>query len=97
MSDINRRLNELETIWPQPAPRVPREPVRFDWDALTEQERHAYADIQAALTAVDLGPVRLDERAEIRARLDALTDDQLTTLERLQEKICRLTQEDQSA
>ena len=94
MSDLNRRLNALETIWPPSAPRAHREPVRFDWDQLTEQERHAYADIQAALSAVDLGPVRLDERAAIRARLDALSDDQLADLERLQEKVRRLTEED---
>lgn len=94
MSDINRRLNGLEKLWPKPAPRAHREPVRVDWDQLTEEERHAYADIRAAMTAVDLGPVRLDERAEIRARLDALTDDQLARLEALQEKVYRLSQED---
>ncbi len=64
MSDLNRRLNGLEKIWPPSTPRVHRESVRFDWDALTEEERHAYADIQAAMSAVDLGPVRLDERHE---------------------------------
>ena len=89
-----RRLQNLETIWPPPAPRAHREPVRFDWNQLTEPERDDYADLRAALRAVDLGPVRLDERSEIRARLDALTDDQLTTLERLQAKVSRLTEED---
>ncbi len=97
MSDLNRRLSGLEKLWPKPAPRALREPVRVNWDQLTEQEHRDYAEIRAAMTAVDVGPVRLDERAEIRARLDTLTDDQLTALERLQEKVYRLSQEDQPA
>ena len=94
MSNAERRLDRLEVLWPPAAPRAPREPVQFDMNQLTEQERADYAAIRAAMSAVDLGPVRLDERAAIRARLDALSDDQLTTLERLQEKVRRLSEED---
>ncbi len=91
MSGYEKRLRGLEAIWPLPAPPTQRDRARWDW--LTEEELEAYAEIRAAMSAVDVAPARLDERTEIRMRLDGLTDDQLERLEALQARIQRLSEE----
>ncbi|MDP9355552.1 MAG: hypothetical protein M3R02_09785 [Chloroflexota bacterium] len=96
MSNYERRLSGLEKIWPTPA--LPATPAPTpDWSQLSEADRADWEEINAAWLAIDLGPVRLDERAEIRARLDGLSDDHVDRLAALAERVRQLTEEERPA
>ncbi|MDP9358634.1 MAG: hypothetical protein M3Q71_14010 [Chloroflexota bacterium] len=84
MSDHGKRLAKLETIYqrsPEPGAVTP-----FDPSLLTDDETAEREDIFGAMRAVDVGLVPLDHRRDLRARLDALTDEHLDRLEALQRK-----------
>lgn len=85
MSNIDRRLDKLETLYQRPAEPTgpPCDPSR-----LTAGEQAELQYLTEVLAAVDVGPIPLDHRSDIRRRLDVLTDDQLATLERLQHTAC---------
>lgn len=91
MSGYEKRLDNLAKIRPSPAPPTKRDPVRWDW--LSEADRADWEEITAAYLAVDVGPAPLDERAELRKRLDGLTDDQLDRLATLCRRVDRLSRE----
>ncbi len=83
MTNHGGRLNSLERIYQRP-PAQAAPP--FDPSRLTDDETAERADILGAMRAVDVGPVPLDHRRDLRARLDALTDEHLDRLEALQRK-----------
>ncbi len=78
-----KRLRDLETIYQRP-PARPAPP--FDPSLLTDDETTELGEIYVSMQAVDVGPVPLNRPADIRARLDTLTDEQLERLETLQRK-----------
>ncbi len=85
MSNIGRRLGNLERLWSRPAEPTgpPCDPSRLTADETEELQR-----LGAVLQAVDVGPIPLDRRTDLRVRLDTLTDGQLARLEWLQRKAC---------
>ncbi len=84
MSDYGKRLTRLEIVYRRP--KDPGKVTPFDPSLLTDDETTELGEIYASMQAVDVGPVPLGRRADIRARLDTLTDEQLERLETLQRK-----------
>ncbi len=89
-----KRLRDLEKVWPKAELPATRPPI--PWERLSDQDRADFADLNVVWRAVDV-PAGLDPRAEARARLDALTDDQVERLAQLAEKVQQLTREEQPA
>lgn len=74
MTDHSKRLARLEAACQGPTgPTLPP----FDPDRLTVEDRAELDDLRALLARVDVGPGPLDRRTDIRARLAALTDEEL--------------------
>ncbi|MDP9473331.1 MAG: hypothetical protein M3Q71_22155 [Chloroflexota bacterium] len=84
MSNHGKRLAALAAIYQRPA--EPADVTPFDPSLLTDEETTELGEIYADMQTFDVGSVRLDRRADIRARLDTLTDEQLERLETLQRK-----------
>ncbi|MDP9370772.1 MAG: hypothetical protein M3Q03_21305 [Chloroflexota bacterium] len=83
MSDHGKRLAKLESIYQRPLARTA---PPFDPSRLTVDELGELRSLGDVLRAVDVGPSPLDHRANTRARLDTLTDEQLNRLETLRRK-----------
>ncbi len=94
MTNHEKRLRDLEVVWPKAEPPATRPPV--PWDRLSDQDRADFQELNAAMIGVDVPP-GLGRRTDVRTRLAALTDDQVERLAALTTKVQALSQDDQPA